>query len=256
MLAAAVPFALKHATPILATTGAVLGGKKAYEETEGDLGATALSAGLGALGMGSIPGVGRRMAGSRMGQDVSKKLIESGIAQKAGLGQQALKAAGLAGLTTAGALTIPQLASNISSGAKNIGSNVAGAGIAAQTAFFDPTTGEVVYGAPAVPNNLVSAPGTAEILDPTKYPIGSILLERQFQDNALRGVQQQAAYQLPIVDEIKRRDFQREAAGRKLAKDLQTAQSMMLQGQLGAQAMGRQSLADIGAAARSQYRYM
>jgi len=249
--------------PILTGAGALLGGIKGYQE--GGLGGVI----PGALTGGAVTGLGAgatRMAGSKLlGKTALGKIALDKAAKGSPLSDvdQAVLAApvaaatGVAGLSalTGGFGTAGpsgRLAGDIAKGA----SNVAGAGIAAKTAFLDPVTGEVKYGAPAVPSNLVSAPGTAEILDPTKYPTGSVLLERLFQNNALRGVQQQTAYQLPIIDEIQWRNFEREAAGRKLATDLQTAQTMMLQGQLGAQAMGRQSLADIGAAARSQYRYM
>jgi len=177
MLAAAIPFALKYATPLLATGGALLGGKQAYEQSQGDLGATALGAGLGAVGMGALPAVGRRMAGSKMGQDVSRKLVESGTAGKAGqavdvlsgkgplasnplqqqmLGQQALGVLGTAGLGAAGLYAVPRLAGSLAGGTRGLASNVLSAGSQAiglgraATYSINPATGEVTYSEPAV----------------------------------------------------------------------------------------------------------
>lgn len=283
MLQAAIPLVAKYAVPALATTGALFGGKQAYEQSGGDLGATALGAGLGAAGMGALPAAGRRMAGSKMGQDVSRKLVESGTAGKVGqgvdvlslkgplassplqqqmVGQEALGALGLAGLGAAGLYAVPRLAGGLAGGTKSLASNVlggakniAGTGMAISTAI-DPTTGEIVYTQPAVPSNLPKPDGLAEVFSPTGSYTTQLLHEKRLQDLALRGVKEASAYQLPIIDEIKQRDLARGAAARKLATDLQTAQTMMLQGQLGAQAMGLQTLGDIGAAARTQYRYL
>lgn len=283
MLQAAIPLVAKYAVPALATTGALFGGKQAYEQSGGDLGATALGAGLGAAGMGALPAVGRRMAGSKMGQDVSRKLVESGAAGKAGqavdvlsgkgplasnplqqqmLGQQALGVLGTAGLGAAGLYAVPRLAGGLAGGTKNLTSNVLGGaknvastGMAIRTAI-DPTTGEVVYTQPAVPSNLPTPDGLAQVFSLTGPYTTQLLHEKRLQDLALRGVKEASAYQLPIVDEIKQRDFSREMAARKLATDLQTAQTMMMQGQLGAQQMASQTLGDIGAAARTQYRYL
>lgn len=283
MLQAAIPLIAKYAVPALATTGALLGGKQAYEQSGGDLGATALGAGFGAAGMGALPAVGQRMAGSKMGQDVSRKLVESGTAGKVGqgvdvlsrkgalassplqqqmLGQQALGTLGLAGLGAAGLYTVPRLAGSLAGGTKNLASNVldgakniAGTGMAISTAI-DPTTGEIVYTQPPVPSNLPRPDGLAEVFSPTGSYTTQLLHEKRLQDLALRGVKEAAAYQLPEIEKIKQLDFSRSAAARKLATDLQTAQTMMLQGQLGAQALGQQTLGNLGAAARTQYRYL
>lgn len=283
MLQAAIPLIARYAVPALATTGALFGGKQAYEQSGGDLGATALGAGLGAAGMGALPAVGQRMAGSKMGQDVSRKLVESGTAGKAGqavdilsrkgplassplqqqmMGQEALGALGLAGLGAAGLYAVPRLAGGLAGGTKSLASNVlsgakniAGTGMAISTAI-DPTTGEIIYTQPAVPSNLPRPDGVAEVFSPTGSYTAQLLHEKRLQDLALRGVKEASAYQLPRIDEIKQRDLARGAAARKLATDLQTAQTMMLQGQLGAQGMASQTLGDIGAAARTQYRYL
>lgn len=273
--------ALKYATPILATTGALLGGKQAYEESGGDIGATALGAGLSALGLGAVPGVGRRMANVPGVQRLGKAAVESGTAQKIGqtaqrlagqgalgnplqqqmLGQQILGGAGALGLAGLGAYAVPKIASGVAGGAKNVGSNllggasqVAGAGMALNT-MIDPNTG-VVYQTPAVPGNLPKPYNVGDVVNPTEYFAAQRLNEKLLQDLALRGTKEAAAFQLPEIDRIKQRDLQRELTARKIATDLQTAQTMMLQGQLGAQALGQNTLGNIGAAARTQYRYL
>jgi len=171
------------------------------------------------------------------------------------LGQQILGGAGALGLTGLGAYAIPKIASGVAGGAKNVGSNllggasqVAGAGMALNT-MVDPNTG-VVYQTPAVPANLPKPYNVGDVVNPTEYFAAQRLNEKLLQDK------EAAAFQLPEIDRIKQRDFERSAAARKLATDLQTAQTMMLQGQLGAQALGRDTLQNIGAAARTQYRYL
>ena len=77
MPAPLVPAALalmKYATPVLAGTGAVLGGKEGYEQSGGNLGSALLGAGMGALGLGSIPGVGRRLSNVSQVRDAGRRI--------------------------------------------------------------------------------------------------------------------------------------------------------------------------------------
>ena len=122
----------KYATPILAGTGAVFGAKEGYEQSGGNLGSALLGAGTGALGLGAIPGVGRRLVGGKAGQALGRKAIESGVAAKTGkltdellgtgklspvaqqlLGQQVLGATAVGGLTLAGLNMIPGLVGGV-----------------------------------------------------------------------------------------------------------------------------------------------
>ena len=130
----AAAFLAKYATPILAGTGAIFGAKEGYEQSGGNVGSALLGAGTGALGLGALPGVGRRLAGGRVGQTLTKGAVESGLAGKTGqlvdqlsgkgalassplaqqmLGQQVLGATAAGGLTLAGLNMIPGLAGGI-----------------------------------------------------------------------------------------------------------------------------------------------
>ena len=80
----AAAFLAKYATPILAGTGAIFGAKEGYEQSGGNVGSALLGAGTGALGLGALPGVGRRLAGGRVGQTLTKGAVESGLAGKTG----------------------------------------------------------------------------------------------------------------------------------------------------------------------------
>jgi hypothetical protein len=247
--------------PILTGAGALLGGIKGYQE--GGLGGVI----PGALTGGAVTGLGAgatRMAGSKLlgktalGKTVLDKAAKgiplSGLEQ-AVLAAPAAAATGVAGLSalTGGfgaAGPSGRVAGDLVKGA----SQVAGAGMALNT-MIDPNTG-VVYQTPAVPGNLPKPYNVGDVVNPTEYFAAQRLNEKLLQDLALRGTKEAAAFQLPEIDRIKQRDLQRELTARKIATDLQTAQTMMLQGQLGAQALGQNTLQNIGAAARTQYRYL
>ena len=144
----AAAFLMKYATPILATTGAVLGGKEGYEQSGGNVGSALLGAGAGALGLGALPGAGRRLAGGKVGQTLTKGAVESGLAGKTGqlanqltgkgalagsplaqqmLGQQVLGATAAGGLTLAGLGIIPGLAGTVGAGGASATQAVTGA---------------------------------------------------------------------------------------------------------------------------------
>ena len=144
----AAAFLMKYATPILATTGAVLGGKEGYEQSGGNVGSALLGAGAGALGLGALPGAGRRLAGGKVGQTLTKGAVESGLAGKTGqlanqltgkgalagsplaqqmLGQQVLGATAAGGLTLAGLGMVPGLAGAVGAGGASATRAVTGA---------------------------------------------------------------------------------------------------------------------------------
>lgn len=139
---------MKYATPILAGTGAVLGAKEGYEQSGGNFGSALLGAGTGALGLGALPGAGRRLAGGKVGQALTKGAVESGLAGKTGqlanqltgkgalagsplaqqmLGQQVLGATAAGGLTLAGLGMIPGLAGTVGAGGASATRAVTGA---------------------------------------------------------------------------------------------------------------------------------
>lgn len=283
MLQAAIPLVAKYAVPALATTGALFGGKQAYEQSGGDLGAAALGAGLGAAGMGALPAVGRRMAGSKMGQDVSRKLVESGTAGKVGqgvdvlslkgplassplqqqmVGQQALGALGLAGLGAAGLYAVPRLAGGLAGGTKQIAGNAAkglsqavGLGRAATYQGIDPTTGQPVYTESAVPGNLPSAAGLLQQQDLLDLYQGNLLYRQQLGDVEMDQVKKQTAYMAPVIDKAKQREMLRQLAAAKVRQDLATGAQLTAQGQLGAQRLAQQGMGAIGQGLTAQYQY-
>ena len=272
-LGALVPvgaFLAKYATPVLATGGALLGGKAAYEQSGGDLGATALGAGTGALGLGALPGVGRRMANA---PGIKKGLVESGAAQKAGqlaqqlqgkgklgsplqqqmLGQQIIGGLGAAGLGAAGLYAVPRIAGTVGQAGKAL-TPAAGAGAnqlikTAQGDFVvNPLTGE------AVP----ATPGLAGLLD-YQNVIGPYQSNLGYQRDMYRLGREELGKQLemlqPVIDDAKKREFERQMAGARYRTDLSTQQGLTLQGQKGAQAMAERGLAGGIQGLTQQYQY-
>ena len=154
MPAPLVPAALalmKYATPVLAGTGAVLGGKAGYEQSGGNFGSALLGAGMGALGLGSIPGVGRRLSNVSQVRDAGRRIagaagpeaykasrlfattgtstlnpLEQSMRGSAML-RQALPIAGAGGLTLAGLGMVPGLAGAVGAGGASATRAVTGA---------------------------------------------------------------------------------------------------------------------------------
>lgn len=154
MPAPLVPAALalmKYATPVLAGTGAVLGGKEGYEQSGGNVGSALLGAGMGALGLGSIPGVGRRLSNVSQVREAGKRIagaagpeaykasrlfattgtstlnpLEQSMRGSAML-RQALPIAGAGGLTLAGLGMVPGLAGAVGAGGASATRAVTGA---------------------------------------------------------------------------------------------------------------------------------
>lgn len=93
----AAAFLAKYATPILASVGAVSGAKEGYEQSGGNLGAAALGAGTGALGLGMLPGVGRRLGNVSQVREAGKKVA-------GGFGPEAYKASRLFATTGTSAI--------------------------------------------------------------------------------------------------------------------------------------------------------
>ena len=266
-------FLAKYATPILATGGALLGGKAAYEQSGGDIGAAALGAGTGALGLGALPSVGKRMASvpgvqKRMqGKTAQKAAQRTGeLAQKipgiekvtgpieaAQLGQNILRGAGVAGLGAAGLYAVPRLAGAVGQGAKAL-TPAAGAGAnqlikTAQGDFIvNPLTGEAVPATPGLPG-----------LVDYQNPLGPYQANLGYQRDMYRLGREELGKQLemlqPVIDDAKKREFERQMAGARYRTDLSTQQGLTLQGQRGAQAMAERGLAGGIQGLTQQYQY-
>jgi hypothetical protein len=232
---------------------------------EGDLGKAALGGGLGYFG-GSLGAKGIQ-TGARAGA----AQFRPAAAAMAGtpLGEQAkiLKQAAQVGIPLAGAAAAVPLIGGLAGAASGPAANVAGGvGKAAlgavglgRTATFKP---EELGGGPQYPTG--AAPDTSPYgypgLIPQQNPAGPwqahILYQQQLQDLNNQNIRSLANYQLLASDEVKRRDFQRNAAAAQLSTMLATQSQMQLQGQQIAGAQAGQALANIGQIAGTQYRYL
>jgi len=272
-LGPAVGFLARYATPVLATGGALLGGKAAYEQSGGDLGAALLGAGTGALGLGALPSVGKRMASvpgvqramqSKTAERAAQRTGElaqkipgierlTGPTEAAKLGQNILKGAGVAGLGAAGLYAVPRIAGTVGQGAKAL-TPAAGAGAnqlikTAQGDFIvNPLTGE------AVP----ATPGLAGFLE-YQNAIGPYQSNLGYQRDMYRLSREEMGKQLemlqPVIDDARKREFERQMAGARYRTDLSTQQGLTLQGQRGAQAMAQTGLAGGIQGLTQQYQY-
>ena len=84
----------------------------------------------------------------------------------------------------------------------------------------------------------------------------NIAYQKQLQDLENQNIMKLGNYQLLNADEVKRRDFQRNAAAAQLATNLATQSQLQLGAQRNAAAMAGQALADVGATSRTQYSYL
>ena len=268
-LGPALGFLAKYATPVLATGGALLGGKSAYEQSGGDLGAALLGAGTGALGLGALPSVGKRMASvpgvqKRMQGETAKRTGElaqkipgiekvTGPIEAAQLGQNILKGAGVAGLGAAGLYVVPRLAGAVGQAGKALmPATGAGANQLIKTAQGDfvvnPLTGEAVPATPGLPG-----------LVDYQNPLGPYQANLGFQRDLYRLGREELGKQLemlqPVIEDAKKREFERQMAGARYRTDLSTQQGLTLQGQRGAQAMAQTGLAGGIQGLTQQYQY-
>lgn len=251
--------------PILTGIGAVTGGIKGYQESGGDLGATA----LGALTGGTLTGGAGRLAQKGVAGAVTKNPILLKLMQSEGpLGKAIGLVPAAAGIGTAGLVGLPAsaaLAGKVGGATSNLlgqGAKAAtGAlGLAGQaTGVGQPKLGAVPgYGAGQMsPSDLdqYGPPGAIDYSD----PLGSIQSQLRFQNqqelqsmqNALRYAPYQEAYQ----QRSKEADLIRGAKAAQLATALATDSAMRQQGQIGAQRMAEGFLGNIGQAGATQYRY-
>lgn len=263
------------ALPIL---GATLGGIEGYRRSGGDLGAAALSAGLGA----AIPG-GLRMAGTALGgtalgaralglgsQGLSRGAsaigqVASKVASKAGmtgLPQGAIAPLTAAGLGAAaagvGSLIAPSLAGQVGAGVKDVvrGPAQLGAGYVGSRG-----PGAVDYnqiGGNAVPGGDMY--GGKEILGTN--PLSNILPGMARSGESLReGAAQRDVIRL-IYPEIaaaaearSKKEFERQMAAAGIRQNIETAANMIQRSQQSAQQMGQTAAQQMGNALTAQYQY-
>lgn len=284
MLQALIPagaFLAKYAAPLIPTVGAALGGKAAYEATGGDLGATALGAGAGALGLPALKGVASKAKSAAAsglsgltGSSISaadRVLRARGIdpntislAERARMGNNVSRVASFlptaagAAVLGGGALMIPQIAGAVGSGGKQLaGSIPKAAGLIGSVTDSpsDPYSGLPVYGSSAVPENLPTAAGLIEQRNPIGPYQANLDYTRQQGDLYLDQYKRQAQYNALVTDQINQRELQRQLAAAKVRQELNTGANLTLQGQRGMQALASQGMEGINRALTSQYQY-
>jgi len=247
--------------PILTGAGALLGGIKGYQE--GGLGGVV----PGALTGGAVTGLGAgatRMAGSKLlgstalGKAALTKAargIPLSDADKALLAAPAAAAIGVGGTSAlTGGFGTAGPSSRLAGDLVSAGSQAIGLGRAA-TYSINPATGEVTYSEPAVPSGLPSPAGLLTQQDPLGSYQANLLYRQQLGDVEMDQVKKQTAYMAPVIDEMKRREMQRQLAAAKVRQELATGAQLTAQGQRGAQALASQGMGAIGQGLVSQYQY-
>lgn len=251
---------------------AALGGLQAYQKSGGDIGKTLAGAtiggGLGAL----VPGVGR-LAGTALEGTGLLAPVASGLTSAAIKGRQLMGLAGPAQAVTSGQLArlagggatllaggaVPGIAASLSGAPGQAAKAATGAAGLARTATFQP--GEL-GGGPQYPTG--AAPDVSQYNYPglvtQQNPMGpwqaNIQYQKQLQDLENQNVRRLANYQLLASDEVRKREFQRNAAAAQLSTMLATNSQMQLQSQQNAAAQAQQALASVGQIAGTQYRYL
>jgi hypothetical protein len=260
------------ALPII---GATLGGIEGYRRSGGDLGAAALSAGLGA----AIPG-GLRMAGTALGgtqlgarllglgsQGLSRGASAAGqVASKIpgmpGLPQGAMAPLTAAGLGAAaagvGGLIAPSLAGQVGAGVKDVvrGPAQLGAGYVGSRGPGAPNYENI--GGNAVP--VVDADGNVSILGTD--PLRNILPGMTRSAESLREATAQRDAMRLLYPEIaaasearSKKEFERQMAAAGIRQNIETASNMLQRSQQSMQQMGQTAAQQMGNALTAQYQY-
>lgn len=274
---------------LLPLIGAGLGGYEAYRRSGGNLGATALGAGVGALAP-----VGLRMAGTAIGAklagtplaarastglmgaaaDLSKVAASRAGTLRGGLAAQAAaqaaKGAGkltdptalpkaLGGLAagTGVFLGAPSLAGGLAAGLAPAASNVAGGALNLGTQALQP--GQAVYDAGgAVPTNVpvgASPYGVLDIYNLAGPFAANRANELLTQDVQLAGLRKIMPELFKAAEARSKTEFQRQMAAAGIRQNIATAANMLERSQQAAQQMGLNAAQQMGSALTSQYQY-
>jgi hypothetical protein len=259
------------ALPII---GATLGGIEGYRRSGGDLGAAALSAGLGA----AIPG-GLRMAGTALGgTQIGANLLglgSKGLSQGASVLGQGAKAVGLKGLAQGpiapltaaglgaaaagvGGLIAPSLAGQVGAGVKDVvrGPAQLGAGYVGSRGPGAPNYEQI--GGNAVP--VVDAYGNVSILGTD--PLGNILPGMTRSAESLREATAQRDAMRLLYPEVaaasearSKKEFERQMAAAGIRQNIETASNMLQRSQQSMQQMGQTAAQQMGNALIQQNQY-
>lgn len=270
---------------LLPVVGAGLGALGAYQQSRGDLGATLLGAGLGAVTPAGLRMAGQALGGTGLGAALSGGASSGArglVGLASGLGKEGAQgvarnvaAAGATGLRS----LAPKLATPLGLGALAAGAGVAlgapqlvGRAAGAATAPVRAAVGgganvlsqqsiPTGYPAGAVPtmdqfgNIRMYGSDPLSILNPAgPYQAGLTAQEEQAKQS-LRNLQRYTQYEAEMLEGAKKADFQRNMAAAALRQNIAT-QAALLQGGIGAaQQMGQQASQDIGRGLTQQYQY-
>lgn len=275
---------------LLPLIGAGLGGYQAYQQSQGDLGATLLGAGLGAAtpyglrmagtALGGIPAVARLATGGASALTGGAR----GLAQAAsGLGREgagaiarSAAAAGASGMrSVASRLTTPAAIGGLVAGTglalgapSLIGGLAAAAAPAARTltggAAQIAPQGQVPSGypgGPAVPtmnefgNNQMYGSDPYSILNPMGRFQSGLRAQDEQAKQSLRNLQRISNYEAIMLEGAKKADLQRQLAAAGIRQNIAT-QAALLQGGVGAaQQMAQTAMGDIGRGLTQTYQY-
>jgi hypothetical protein len=249
-----------QAIPYLTAAGAaapsIMAGKPLEALGQGAMGyfgGGLLKGGVGRLtkaGMQAAPGIAGRVA---------PNLVDApGFAQTATrLARVGIPLAGLAAVPAIAG--VARAAGGAAPGAaRDAAGAVAGAVGLGQAATRQPgALTSPIYPEGSVPDISASQyPGLISQQNPLGPWQANLAYQKQLQDIENQNIMKLSNYQLLNADEVKRRDFQRNAAAAQLATNLATQSQLQLGAQRNAAAMAGQALADVGATARTQYQYL
>lgn len=260
---------------LLPLIGAGLGGFEAYRRSGGDLGATALGAGLGA-----VTPAGLRMAGTALGAQLAGMGLKTQAAQLVGMGAQAARKGGIepvarllskgagkvmglnpaqAGALAAGGgllLGAPAIAGGLASGVAGVAQRGAqtGAGVIGYTG-----AGEPVYGGQALPPGMGSYGPTPPTGDPLSV-LGPEGMGRRLEQ--LKSAEAQRDAMRMLLPEIykasearSKSEFERQMAAAGIRQNIATRAAMLQAAQQAGLGMGAQAASQAGGALTSQYQY-
>lgn len=245
---------------LLPIAGALLGGIEGYRRSGGDIGATALGAGLGA-----VTPAGFRMAGTALGglgAGALSKTALGGVLQRqaAQTGTSLLtQIPGAAGAAAAGLglMAAPALAGKLAAGAAGPARSAAGGAAGLAVPAMQP--GEAIYDAgAAVPGGLpvgASPYGTADIINPAgAFAAGRTaqLLEGDIQLANMRKLMPEL---FKASEARSKTEFQRQMAAAGIRQNILTAANMLERSQQAAQQMGVNAASQAGSALTQQYQY-
>jgi hypothetical protein len=237
---------------LLPLLGAATGGYTAYQKSGGNLGATALGAGLGALAPEAFRMAGTALAGSPVGaaglSALNQALGKVGVEATAkGIGN----IAALGGTTLLGGLP-----GSLAASAAPVASR--GAGGAANLAVSASQPGQVTYDAgaavPTTPYRQTPYDSLA-VADPSGQIGAARLNELLMQDVQLAGIRKLMPELFKSAEARSKTEFQRQMAAAGIRQNIATAANMLERSQQAAQQMGQTAAQQMGNALTSQYQY-